>query len=179
MEGRDPAALRLVILTAARAGMVRFARWDEFDLEAAVWNLPAERMKTRQPFTVPLSVQAVELVRSLPRIEGSPYLFPGQGRSGVMGEAAIFNLLRSMELGHITTHGFRATFRTWASECTHYPREVCELALAHDERNQTEAAYSRSNLVEKRRELMQAWAGYATTPPAANVVHGAFGKAGA
>ncbi|VVQ07822.1 hypothetical protein PS934_03261 [Pseudomonas fluorescens] len=96
-----------------------------------------------------------------------------------MHVGATFNLLRSMGLPDITTHGFRATFRTWASECTLYPREVCELALAHDERDQTEAAYSRSNLLEKRRELMQAWADYATTAPAANVVHGAFGRGGA
>ena len=85
-------------------------------------------------------------------------------------------LLRSMGHGDITTHGFRASFRTWASECTLYPREVCELALAHDERSQTEDAYSRSNLVEKRRELMQDWADYATTPTTANVVQGAFRK---
>lgn len=178
--GRDANALQLVILTAARYGMVRFATWDEFDLDAATWSLPAERMKTRQPFTVPLSRQAVELLQSIPRIAGSPYLFPGTGsKSGVMHEGATFQLLRSMGLPDITTHGFRATFRTWASECTHYPREVCELALAHDERDQTEAAYSRSNLLEKRRELMQVWADYATTAPAANVVHGAFGRAGA
>jgi len=180
MEGRDSAALQLVILTAARAGMVRCATWDEFDLEAATWRLPAERMKTRQAFTVPLSRQAVELLQTIPRIAGSPYLFPGTGsKSGVMHRGATYNLLHSMGLPDITTHGFRATFRTWASECTHYPREVCELALAHDERDQTEAAYSRSNLLEKRRELMQAWADYTATAPAANVVHGIFGRVGA
>ncbi|MDR7283453.1 integrase [Pseudomonas corrugata] len=179
MEGRDSNALQLLILTAARAGMVRFATWDEFDLDAATWRLPAERMKTRQPFSVPLSRQAVALLRTIPRIAGSPYLFPGTGsKSGVMHIGATFNLLRTMGLPDVTTHGFRATFRTWASEYTHYPREVCELALAHDERDQTEAAYSRSNLLEKRRELMQAWADYATTAPAANVVHGAFGRIG-
>ncbi|MCY1465879.1 hypothetical protein D9M71_840820 [compost metagenome] len=93
-----------------------------------------------------------------------------------MGRVAFLQLLRAMDLPDITTHGFRATFRTWASECTHYPREVCELALAHDERDKIEAAYSRSNLLEKRRELMQAWAKFATTPPAVNVIHGAFGR---
>ncbi|WP_330114373.1 integrase arm-type DNA-binding domain-containing protein [Pseudomonas sp. JS3066] len=175
--GRDAQALQLVILTAARAGMVRLATWDEFDLEAATWNLPAERMKTRQAFSIPLPEQAVELLRAIPRTVGSPYLFPGSGKSGVMGRIAFLQLLRALEQPDITTHGFRATFRTWASECTHYPREVCELALAHDERDQTEAAYSRSNLLEKRRELMQVWADFATTPPASNVVHGAFGRA--
>jgi integrase len=174
---RDALALQLVILTAARAGMVRLATWDEFDLEAATWNLPAERMKTRQAFTIPLPKQAIELLRAIPRTADSPYLFPGAGKSGVMGRVAFLALLRSMERSDITTHGFRATFRTWASECTHFPREVCELALAHDERDQTEAAYSRSNLLERRRELMQVWADFATTPPVANVIHGAFGRA--
>lgn len=176
MPARDANALQLVILTAARAGMVRFATWDEFNLEGATWSLSAERMKTRQAFVVPLSRQAVELLLSIPRTVGSPYLFPGTGsKHGVMHLGAMFNLLRSMGHGDITTHGFRATFRTWASECTHYPREVCELALAHDERDQTEAAYSRSNLLEKRRELMQVWADYATTAPASNVIHASFG----
>ena len=174
---RDSQALQLVILTASRAGMVRLATWDEFDLESAIWNLPAERMKTRQAFAIPLPQRAVDLLRAIPRTVGSPYLFPGTGKSGVMGRVAFLSLLRAMDMPHITTHGFRATFRTWASECTHYPREVCELALAHDERDKIEAAYSRSNLLEKRRELMQAWAKFATTPPAVNVIHGAFGQA--
>jgi integrase len=176
---RDSKALQLVILTAARAGMARLAKWDEFDIEAATWNLPAERMKARQAFSIPLPKQAIELLQALPRIVGSPYLFPGTGKSGAMGRSAFLNLLRTLELPNITTHGFRATFRTWASECTLYPREVCELSLAHDERDQTEAAYSRSDLIGKRRELLQAWADFATTPPAVNVVHGAFGRADA
>ena len=174
---RDSKALRLVVLTAARAGMVRLAKWDEFDLEAATWNLPAERMKARQAFSIPLPKQAIALLQALPRIVGSSYLFPGTGKSGAMGRSAFLNLLRALELPNITTHGFRATFRTWASECTLYPREVCELSLAHDERDQTEAAYSRSDLIGKRRELLQAWADFATTAPAVNVIHGAFGRA--
>jgi integrase len=176
LEGRDAAAMRLVILTAARAGMVRGATWDEFDLEGAVWRLPAERMKTRQAFTVPLSQQAVALLQAIARVDGNPYLFPGTGRSGVMGRSALIVLLDAMDRADVTTHGFRATFRTWASECTHYPREVCELALAHDERDATEAAYSRSDLLGKRRELMQAWADYACTEPMANVVQASFGR---
>lgn len=176
-EGRDALALRLVLLTASRAGMVRLATWDEFDFDSGVWSLPAERMKMRQAFAIPLPKQAVELLRSMPRVVGSPYLFPGTGKSGVMGKTAFLQLLRDLQRPGVTTHGFRATFRTWASECTHFPREVCELALAHDERNQTEAAYSRSDLLGKRRELMQAWADFVTTPTASNVVHGAFVRA--
>ncbi|WP_455231502.1 tyrosine-type recombinase/integrase [Geopseudomonas aromaticivorans] len=177
-QDRDALALRLLILTGARSHMVRFAEWSEFDLKAGVWSLPAERMKMRQAFEIPLVPEAVELLESLPRIEGSPYLFPGKGRkTGVMFKNAFRTLLHSLELADITAHGFRSTFRDWANERTHYPREVCELALAHDERDQTEGAYSRSDFIEKRRNLMADWAQYATTPPSANVIQGDFKRA--
>ena len=150
-------AAQLLIMTSARAHMVRFARWDEFDLEAGTWSLPDERMKMRVAFVVPLSEEVIKLVRGIPRAEGSSYLFPGQGKSGVMHTNAIRTLLHSMEYEHITRHGFRSSFRDWAGECTHYPREVCEMALAHDERDQTEGAYSRSDFLDKRRALMRDW----------------------
>ncbi|MOA22358.1 Prophage CP4-57 integrase [compost metagenome] len=129
-----------------------------------LWLLPADRMKMRQPFALPLAPEVVELLENVPRIEGSPYLFPGKGRSGVMFKNAFRSLLHSMELADITAHGFRSTFRDWANEYTHYSSQVCELALAHDERDQTKGAYSRSDLFEKRRALMADWAKYATTP---------------
>lgn len=176
-QDRDALALRLLILTGARSHMVRFAEWSEFDLKAGVWSLPAERMKTRQAFDIPLVPEVVELLESLPRTEGSPYLFPGKGRSGVMFKNAFRTLLHGLELADITAHGFRSTFRDWANERTHYPREVCELALAHDERDQTEGAYSRSDFIEKRRALMTDWAQYATTPSAGNVIQGDFKRA--
>ena len=154
------AAARLLILTGARAQMVRFATRDEFDLDAGIWLLPAERMKMRKAFAIPLAPAVVSLVRSVPRVENSPHLFPGRGKSGVMHVNAIRVLLHSLGHTEITRHGFRSSFRDWANECTHYPREVCELALAHDERNQTEAAYSRSDLLEKRRALMNDWAAF-------------------
>lgn len=170
-DDRDAFALRLLILTGARSHMVRFAAWSEFDLDAAVWSLPAERMKMREAFEIPLAPQVVELLQTMPRTDGSPYLFPGQGRKAdVMGDRALLTLLERLNLTSITVHGFRSTFRDWANERTHYPREVCELALAHDERSQTEAAYSRSDLFEKRRALMTDWAAYATAAPATNVV---------
>lgn len=156
---RDAAAARLLILSVARTHMVQFAQWSELDLESEKWSLPADRMKMRKPFAIPLSTQATELLKALPRTS-SPYVFPGQGRSGVMHANAIRNLLHKLGHADITAHGFRSTFRDWANECTHYPREVCELALAHDERSQTEAAYSRSDLLEKRRALMTDWADY-------------------
>jgi integrase len=176
---RDAYALRLLILTGARSHMVRFAAWSEFDLDAAVWSLPAERMKMREAFEIPLAPQVVELLQTMPRTDGSPYLFPGHGRKAdVMGDRALLTLLERLNLASVTVHGFRSTFRDWANERTHYPREVCELALAHDERSQTEAAYSRSNLLEKRRALMSDWAAYATTAPAENVIQGDFKRAG-
>ena len=136
-------------------------------------------MKGRKAFRVPLSSQAVELLQSLPRFVGSEHLFPGSGaKTGVMSEGATRNLLRSMGHGDVTTHGFRTSFRTWASECTGYSREVCELSLAHDDRGATEAAYSRSDYFEKRIPLMQDWCDYATAVPSDKVVQGAFRKAG-
>ena len=158
-------AAQLLIMTSARAHMVRFARWDEFDLEIGIWSLPDERMKMRVAFVIPLADEVVELVQSIPRAEGSPYLFPGQGKTGVMHANAIRTLLHGMGYEHITRHGFRSSFRDWAGERTHYPREVCEMALAHDERDQTEGAYSRSDFLDKRRLLMNDWSRFATTTP--------------
>lgn len=156
-------AAQLLIMTAARAHMVRFARWDEFDFEARTWSLPDERMKMRVAFVIPLANQVIDCLRDIPRIEGSPFLFPGQGKSGVMHVNAIRTLLHDMGYKSITRHGFRSSFRDWAGERTHYPREICEMALAHDERDQTEGAYSRSDYLEKRRELMEDWAKYLST----------------
>lgn len=149
-----------------RSHMVRFARWDEFDLESGRWSLPDERMKTRQAFAIPLAPEVVSLLKGLPKINTrSPYVFPGHGQSGVMHANGIRNLLHTLGYEHITRHGFRSTFRDWAGEKTPFPREICELALAHDERGETESAYSRSDFFDKRRELMNAWAIYATSTP--------------
>ena len=157
-------AAQLLIMTSARAHMVRFARWDEFDLDAGTWSLPDERMKMRVAFVIPLAEEVVKLVKSIPREERSAFLFPGQGKTGVMHANAIRTLLHGMGYKQITRHGFRSSFRDWAGECTHYPREVCEMALAHDERDQTEGAYSRSDFLDKRRALMNDWNKFITTP---------------
>ncbi|MNO86919.1 Prophage CP4-57 integrase [compost metagenome] len=157
-------AAQLLILTGARAHMARFARWDEFDLDNKTWVLSAERMKARKAFAIPLSKQVIGVLNEIPQVEGSPFIFPGRGKSGVMHANAVRTLLHGMEHADITRHGFRSTFRDWAAEKTDYPREVCEMALAHDERDQTEGAYSRTDFLEKRRGLMQEWADYASTP---------------
>lgn len=176
-DSRAAVAARLMIFTGARAQMIRLAAWDEFDLESGVWSLPAVRMKTRKAFEIPLAQPVVAMLKNLPRIEGSPFLFPGQGKTGAIHANAVRTLLHNLGHDGITRHGFRSSFRDWANERTHYPREVCELALAHDERDQTEAAYSRSDFLEKRRALMAEWARFITTQPAANVIQGDFKQA--
>lgn len=176
-DSRAAVATRLMIFTGARAQMIRLATWDECDLDAGVWSLPDERMKARKAFEIPLAPPVVEMLKQLPRIEGSPFLFPGQGKTGAIHANAIRNLLHGLRHDDVTRHGFRSSFRDWANERTHYPREVCELALAHDERDQTEAAYSRSDFLEKRRALMAEWAQFITTPPAINVIQGDFKRA--
>jgi len=145
--------------------MVRFARWDEFDFEARTWSLPDERMKMRAAFVIPLADEVIDCLQAITGVEGSPFLFPGQGKSGVMHVNAIRTLLHDMGYKSITRHGFRSSFRDWAGERTNYPREVCEMALAHDERDQTEGAYSRSDYLDKRRALMDDWAKYLNTTP--------------
>jgi integrase len=144
--------------------MVRLANRAEFDLDAGIWSLSAERMKAHDPFKIPLSAEVIALVRKIYTAVDSPFLFPGQGKSGAMCEGAMRTLLHAMGHTDITRHGFRSSFRDWANECTNHTRQVCELALAHDDRDQTEAAYSRSDLFEKRRLLMNDWAQYATAP---------------
>ncbi|MBB4864031.1 integrase [Pseudomonas nitritireducens] len=161
LNTRNAQAMQLLIMTGARTHMVRFAQWSEFDFEQRTWSLSAERMKARSAFVIPLADAVIHLLQEIPNIDDSPYLFPGQGRSGVMHGNAMRDLLQ-IELGHadVTCHGFRSSFRDWAGECTDHPREICELALAHDERGQTESAYSRSNFLEKRRTLMADWTAF-------------------
>lgn len=171
-------AMRLTILTACRTSEVLGATWAEIDLESRTWTIPAARMKARKEHRVPLSDAALEVLASLPRVEGSPYLFPGARKGRPLSNMAMLMGLRRMGLGDLTMHGFRSTFRDWAAERTHYPREVCEMALAHVVAGGAEAAYWRGDVFDKRRALMADWAAYATTAPAANVIHGDFKRAG-
>lgn len=159
---RDAYAARLLVLTGARTHMVRFATWDEIDFETKVWSLSEERMKMKVAFQIPLAAEVVELLADMRREANANFIFPGQGKSGVIHANAIRNLLHSLGHKEITRHGFRSTFRDWAGESTNFPREVCEMALAHDERSETESAYSRTDYFDKRRNLMSAWATFAT-----------------
>ena len=151
-------ALQFTILTALRTGTVIGTPWSEIDLERRLWVIPAERMKAQVEHRVPLSRQAVELLQALPRQEGSDWVFWG-ARKPTISNMAMLELLRGMRPG-LTVHGFRSSFSDWAAESTHFPSQTVEMALAHMITNAVEAAYRRGDLIEKRRELMQAWGDY-------------------
>lgn len=170
-------AIRLTILTACRTSEVLSATWDEIDLEARAWTIPAARMKAGKEHRVPLSDAAMALLDSLPRIEGSPYLFPSSRQGKHLSNMAMLMGLRRMGREDLTMHGFRSTFRDWAAERTHYPREVCEMALAHKVAEGAEAAYWRGDIFEKRQALMADWAQFATTVQAENVIQADFRRA--
>lgn len=155
-DGISPRALEFAILTAARSGEVRGATWSEIDLETRIWTIPAERMKAKKEHVVPLSAEAVALLGALPRIEDNPLVFPAP-RGSVMSDMSLTAVLKRMERGDLTQHGFRSTFREWAGETTAHPREVIEHALAHKLKDKAEAAYQRGTLLPKRAVLMADW----------------------
>lgn len=167
-EGNDSLALQLVILTGARSGEVLLARPAEFDLATNIWTIPANRMKAGAQHRVPLSPAAVEVVRRLME-QKEVWLVPGSKPKRPLGDAAMSRLLRAMSAG-VTVHGFRSSFRTWADEVAHAQYEVAEACLAHTVGSAVSRAYARSDLLERRRTLMDAWANFCTTPPANNVV---------
>ena len=148
-------ALEFTILTAARTGEVLGATWDEIDIDKGVWTIPSKRMKAGREHRVPLAKRAMEIVQHVQLLDGS-YVFSGP-KGGPLSGMAMAMLLRRMK-SDVTVHGFRSSFRDWAAECTGYPHEVCEMALAHAITNKAESAYRRGDLFEKRRRLMDDWA---------------------
>ncbi|MER9412230.1 integrase arm-type DNA-binding domain-containing protein [Mesorhizobium sp. M0589] len=165
-------ALEFVILTATRSGEARNAMWSEFDLDAALWTIPAKRMKAGKEHQVPLSDPALAIVKALHDIgaaEDVDYVFPGyQGKP--LSDMAFKQLMKRMKVNNCTTHGFRSSFRDWAGNETETPREVAEHALAHIVGNAVENAYRRSTALDKRRKLMDEWAGHLSTTQDGNVV---------
>ena len=156
-------AFELLVLTAARSGEVRLATWEEFDLAALVWTVPAARMKANREHRVPLCGRAVEVLGEAARLRDvvasvEPLVFPSR-RGQALSDMALLKLVKQQGIAAVP-HGFRSSFRDWAAERTNHPREVIEAALAHTVRNQTEAAYARSDLFERRRHLMNDWASY-------------------
>ena len=165
-EGVGAAALRFLILTAARSNEVLGARWHEIDLAEKLWVLPAERMKSRREHRVPLSKEAAALLERLYREDGNLHVFIGARRASASHQVMARTLRR---LGHegITVHGFRSAFSDWAHECTAHSNHVIELCLAHSVGTEAEKAYRRSDLFQKRRKLMEQWATFCCSPPAA------------
>ena len=158
-------ALRFLVLTAARSAEVRGAHWEEIDLGRAVWTVPAERMKAGVEHRVPLSTGALDVLRDAAASAGSgPLLFPTV-RGKWMYDNALSKLLRDECIAGVP-HGFRSSFRDWAAERTDFPRAVVEAALAHRVADRVEAAYFRSDLFDRRRDLMQAWSDYLAPPRA-------------
>lgn len=171
-EGMGAKALQFVIMTAARSGEVRGAAWEEIDLTARMWTIPAERMKASKAHRVPLSDAAIALLQDMKaltlaagRTTGKAYVFPSpNSRDPELGsplsDMTLTAVLRRLKL-EVVPHGFRSTFRDWCAEQTDYPNEVAEMALAHAVGNKVEAAYRRGDLFGKRQQLMQDWADYA------------------
>jgi len=175
LKGSGARALEFAILTATRSGEARLAQWHEIDLEKRLWTIPAERMKAEREHWVPLSAQAIALIKTLPRIEGNNYLFPGDRDKKPLSDMTLTAITRRMNEtegdappkwidptngAQIVPHGFRSTFRDWAAEVGHYPREMAEHALAHSLPDRVEAAYHRGTMLERRAPMMQRWADY-------------------
>lgn len=153
-------ALEFLVLTAARSGEVRDARWAEIDLTSQVWEIPADRMKMKRPHRVPLSPRAVTVLKHAQALDDdSGLVFPGTKQGRPLSDMTLSKLVK--ELGFAADiHGFRTSFRTWAQERTSYPREVAEAALAHLTGDAVERAYARSDVFDKRRDMMNSWAAY-------------------
>lgn len=155
-------ALEFTILVAARSAETLGARWSEIDLQARLWTVPAERIKSKREHRVPLSERAMTiLAKMLPGRTGDcDFVFRGGRPRQPLSNMSMLMLLRRMGRADITAHGFRSTFRDWTSETTSTTREVAEMALAHVIPSKVEAAYRRGDLLEKRRALMDTWAAY-------------------
>ena len=182
-DGVGAKALEFAILTAARSGEVRGARWPEIDLAAGIWTVPAGRMKGGREHRVPLSEPALAVLSAIEPLRPAPcsdtgaspdaLIFPGRKSGKPLSDMSLTAVLRRMGRGDLTAHGFRSTFRDWCAETTGYPREVAEAALAHALSDKVEAAYRRGDLFQKRRRLMEDWAEFCGRPAPAmgEVVH--------
>ncbi len=164
--------LRFTILTAARSGEARGATWDEIDLDAKVWTIPAQRMKASRPHRVPLSDATMDILAEMQlwKTGNNANVFPG-ARGGLLSDVAMNKTLRSVVTG-VTVHGFRSSFRDWGAEQTSFSSGVLEIALAHVNANKVEAAYQRSDLFELRGKLMQVWAAFVTEMAGTKGHHG-------
>jgi integrase len=156
-------ALELCILTAARSGEILGMRWSEVDLDKGVWTIPAHRMKAGREHRVPLAKRAATILRQLERSRIGEFVFPGNVREKPLSNMAMEMVLRRMKIKNATVHGFRSSFRDWAGNVSSFPREIVETALAHVIGDKAEQAYRRSDALEKRRKLMDAWSAYCSS----------------
>lgn len=161
MPGIAARALELIILCATRTSEALNAKWAEIDLDAGLWTIPKDRMKSFREHRVPLSASVIRILNDLPRV--GEFVFPGAKENKALSNMSCLAVLKRMDRADLTVHGFRSTFRDWVSESTSYPRDVAEMALAHTIEDKSEAAYRRGDLIEKRRALMADWAAHCAT----------------
>ena len=169
--------LREITEACGRENEVLEAVWPEINMDERTWTIPAERMKSGREHRVPLSGPAMAVLEVVPHIVGNPYLFPGARHKKPLSNMALLQLMRGMgygvkgERGAYVPHGFRSSFRDWTGEVSTFPRDVCEMALAHTIENKVEAAYRRGDLFAKRKEMMEQWAGWCSrsTPEIAQI----------
>ena len=169
-EATAAVALEFCILTAARSGEVLGLRWPEIDFDKKIWTVPAERMKAGREHRVPLSARAVSILKALAKAKQGEFAFAGQRLNKPLSGMAMEMMLRRMKIDDATVHGFRSSFRDWAGNVSNFPREVTETALAHVIGDKAEQAYRRSDALDKRRKLMEAWAAYCEPRTRENVV---------
>ena len=167
-ENISARALEFLILTAVRSGSVRMAEWPEIDLDEKLWIIPAANTKTKQEHRVPLAPRAITLLQSLPKLAGNPKLFPS-ARGKAISDMTLSQLMRRMrERGELKVaavpHGFRSTFRDWAAEQTSYSDEIRKAASGHTVGDSVHQAYQRTDLLDKRRRLMNEWAEFLNRP---------------
>lgn len=170
VDSMSARALELIILTACRSNEALGATWDEIDLQARTWAIPAERMKAGYAHTIPLCDRVIALLKSLPRVKDNPFVFPGARFGRPVSAQAVYNTTKLHGGEAITIHGFRSSYRDWAADKTNAQREVIEMGLAHVVAKGSEASYWRGDVLEKRRTLMEKWASY-ITPPTDNVIN--------
>lgn len=170
-RGISPKSFEFLILTATRSGEVLGAKWDEIDLDAKVWTIPAERMKAGREHRVPLSARAITIIKEMLAGKQCDYVFPDPTGKKGMSNGALLAVIKGMpDYAAYVPHGFRSTFRDWAAETTNYANETLELALAHTIRDKAEKAYRRQDQLEKRAKLMEQWAMYVASKPQAATV---------
>jgi len=168
--------MEFTILTASRSSEAIGARWDEIELATGIWTIPGfdpetgRRMKAGREHRVPLSRRAIEILREMGAVKSGPFIFPGRNPAGPLSEDILRALIRWLNAGPATPHGFRSTFRDWVGERTSYPSELARHAMAHRVGDAVEQAYRRGDALERRREMMEAWADYCDPSADSNVV---------